>query len=182
MNFLFLAALILAIPTYGLSLLFWFVLLVIFSWRKANARMAGAERMRSVRNLVEPLIGGRASDFYRALDVPKVIKNNGGSYEETCGQHIVNFISHNAELTNAFTTALGFHKIKGSARLPTAIEALKFEQDIDGGPMHHLCYFSIVQLQAQNGLACFADVDLLFLKRRMLQIERSFSEMTGYAR
>lgn len=182
MTILFLIAILLAIPTYGLSLIAWAAWFFWTARNNARDRIAGLEHMRATRSVVEPLVGGTRSDFYRALDIPRI---NADTRSETldlqCGQHILNFISHNPDATQAFMEALKLHRLKGSASLPTAIEAIGFERGWQGGPMHHLCYQAIATLTAQNNLSCFDDVDMLSMVKKMRRISDNFPGLLDHA-
>lgn len=182
MTLLFLLALLLAIPTYGLSLLAWLVWFFLAARNNAKDKITGLDHMRATRSVVEPLVGGTRSDFYQALGIPKISKGTSSeSRDSQCGQHILNFISHNPDLTQAFMDALKLHRLKGSASLPTAIDSIKFERSWQGGPMHHICYFAIATLTSQNNLPCFDDVDIALVKEKMLQIADNFPGMIDYA-
>lgn len=175
MTLLFLLAVLLAIPTYGLSLLAWIAWFFLSARNNAKDRITGLERMRATRSVVEPLVGGTRSEFYQALDIPTTYSDaRNDARDSQCGQHILNFISHNSDATQAFMEALKLHRLKGSASLPTAIEAIAFERDWQGGPMHHLCYLAIATLKSQNNLPCFDNVDMISVMTRMHQISDKF--------
>lgn len=184
MTILFLIALLLAIPTTGLSLLVWVVVFFLAARNKAKNKISGLDHMRSTRAVVEPMIGGTRAQFYNAIAVPKLYGSSIRSREEDerCGQHILNFISHNPGLPEAFMDALKFHRFKGSASMPTAIEALENESQSDRrGPIHHLCFFAISTLMLQNKLTCFDDVNMNDLIAQTHEISREYPGMTGYA-
>lgn len=171
MTLLFLLAILLAIPTYGLSLLAWIAWSFLAARNKAKERINGLEHMRATRSVVEPLVGGTWSEFYQALDIPKRHGDERNDARDSqCGQHILNFISHNPDATQAFMEALKLHRLKGSASLPTAIEAIRFERGWQGGPMHNLCYLAIVTLTKQNSLPCFDNVEVTSVMKKMRQI------------
>ncbi len=168
MTLLFLLAILLAIPTYGLSLLAWVAWFFLAARNNAKERISGLERMRATRSVVEPLVGGTRSEFYQALDIPKSYGDERSDASDSqCGQHILNFISHNPDATQAFMEALKLHRLKGSASLPTAIEAIRFERGWQGGPMHQLCYLAIATLTEQNNLPCFDNVDVTSVMTKM---------------
>lgn len=168
MTLLFFLAVLLAIPTYGLSLLAWVAWFFLAARNNAKERINGLERMRATRSVVEPLVGGTRSEFYQALDIPKSYRDDRSDARDSqCGQHILNFISHNPDATQAFMEALKLHRLKGSASLPTAIEAIRFERGWQGGPMHHLCYSAIATLMEQNNLPCFDNVDVTSVMKKM---------------
>lgn len=182
MLILFLLAVLLAIPTSGLSIIAWVVWFVIAARNKAKERVAGLDGIRATRSVMEPLVGGSWADFYRALDIPKVAHKPGNAaYDERCGQHILNFISHNHHVTEAFMNALKLHRMKGNPALPTAIEALGYEREWQGGPMHHICYLAVTTLTSQNSLHCFDDVDMIAVRREMLKIADRFPRAVTYA-
>lgn len=181
MTILFILAILLAIPTSGLSILAWIVWFFWAARNKAKDRVSGLNHMRATRSVVEPLVGGDTAEFYQSLDIPNTYtETRSESHDSQCGQHILNFISHNPDLTQAFMEALKLHRLKGSASLPTAIEAIEFERSWQGGPLHHICYFAIATLTSQNRLPCFDSVDIVSLTKRMSQISRKFPGMTDY--
>jgi hypothetical protein len=127
-------------------------------------------------------VGGDKAEFYQALDIPKTYAETRSEPRDSqCGQHILNFISHNPDLTQAFMEALKLHRLKGSASLPTAIEAIEFERGWQGGPIHHICYFAIATLTSQNRLPCFDDVDIVSMTEKMYEIADNFPGMMDYA-
>ena len=118
MTLLFLLAVLLAIPTYGLSLLAWIAWFFLAARNNAKERINGLEHMRATRSVVEPLVGGTRSEFYQAFDIPKSDSDERSDARDSqCGQHILNFISHNPDATQAFMEALKLHRLKGSAQL-----------------------------------------------------------------
>jgi len=182
MTIIFLLALLLAIPTYGLSLLAWIVWMFLAAGRTAKDRVTGLDHMRATRSAVEPLVGGTRSEFYQALDMKKTRSGTKSeSRDSECGQHILNFISHNPDFTQAFMEALKFHRLKGSVSLPTAIESIELERSWQGGPMHHICYFAIAALTVQNSLPCFDDVDIAWMTKKMFEIAHDFPGAVDYA-
>lgn len=181
MTILFILAILLAIPTSGISILAWIVWFFLAARNKAKDRVSGLNHMRATRSIVEPLVGGDKAEFYQALDIPKTYAETRSEPRDSqCGQHILNFISHNPDLTQAFMEALKLHRLKGSASLPTAIEAIEFERGWQGGPIHHICYFAIATLTSQNRLPCFDDVDIVSMTEKMNQIADNFPEMMDY--
>lgn len=182
MTILFILAILLAIPTSGISILAWIVWFFLAARNKAKDRVSGLNHMRATRSIVEPLVGGDKAEFYQALDIPKTYAETRSEPRDSqCGQHILNFISHNPDLTQAFMEALKLHRLKGSASLPTAIEAIEFERGWQGGPIHHICYFAIATLTSQNRLPCFDDVDIVSMTEKMYEIADNFPGMMDYA-
>lgn len=182
MTILFILAILLAIPTSGLSILAWIVWFFLAARNKAKDRVSGINHMRATRSVVEPLVGGDTAEFYQSLDIPKAYaETRSKPHDSQCGQHILNFISHNPDLTQAFMEALKLHRLKGSASLPTAIEAIEFERGWQGGPIHHICYFAIATLTSQNRLPCFDDVDIASMREKMYEIADNFPGMMDYA-
>lgn len=161
MTFLFLLSILFAIPTFGLSVLAW---LFYFFWaarNNAKDRVSGLNHMRATRSVVASLVGGDTAEFYRSLYVPKTCEEGiCVANDSQCGRHILNFISYNPDITQEFMQALNLHRLKGSASLPTIIEAIEFERDWQFRPLHNVCYFAIVTLTSQNRLPCFDDVDI----------------------
>jgi hypothetical protein len=182
MTLLFLLAVLLAIPTFGLSILAWIVWFFLVAQNNAKDKITGLDHMRATRSVIKPLVGGTTADLYQALNVPNALIDTGSEARDAqCGQHILNFISHNPDLVQAFMEALKLQQVKGSVSLPTAIDTIELERSWDdGGPMHFLCYFSIGTLTAQNSLPCFDNVDTASMTRKMLLISKNHPGMMNY--
>ena len=181
MTLLFLLAVLLAIPSSGLSIVAWVVWFFLSARKNVKEKGTGLDHMRATRATIEPLVGGTWSDFYQALDIPKNSKKSSFEANDTrCGQHILNFISHNPHITQAFMNALKLHRVKGNPSPTTAIDSIRFERDWQGGPVHYICYLAISTLTSQNNMPCFDDVDMVAVRRKMLQIAQRFPEMLKY--
>ncbi len=70
MGLLFIVALVLAWPTFGLSLVAWFVLM----WFNAKQKVAGIHRREEMKTVIEPLFRGQFAEFFLALDVPTLFE------------------------------------------------------------------------------------------------------------
>lgn len=92
MGILFVVALVLAWPTFGLSLLVWFVLMIF----KGKSKADKAERREAVASMIEPLFQNQYGNFFLALDIPKL---HGFEFSQAdahqCGRHIMNYFAQN---------------------------------------------------------------------------------------
>ena len=136
MVWFFLIALILAIPTYGVSVLLWLVCFVLMSATKGVAEAHRKNDMRTVRNNIETYLGGTPYDFLSALDIPQ--KPNGQRTDKTvpeginlfeAGEHILNFVSYNSDILKVASDALEFHKISGDDQPISLVKAARFERE-----------------------------------------------------
>jgi hypothetical protein len=155
---LFLVALVLAWPTYGLSILVWIVLAVV----KANKKQSNIQQRQSRATLLEPLFNERYSEFFNALDVPMV---HGyvvtADNAEKCGRHIVNYIAHNPQEGAVFTQGLRKWHTKGDVGPLDPVLAAESETKFDAkGEIHLVSYRAIEALMTNNkSLTCFNAVD-----------------------
>lgn len=158
MGLLFILALLLAWPTFGLSLVAWFVLFALKGFKQAEA----SEQRKIVAEVIEPLFKGRFADFYDALDIP-YLRNaeRTQSKSHQCGRFIMNYLAHNPSEAAIFTRGLKRWAAKGSGQLCDPVEAAEFETRYDEKKEIHLvAYRAIEALMSQNNLPCFQGVDL----------------------
>ena len=171
MAILFIVALVLAWPTFGLSLVAWFVLHFI----KSN----GDEQKRTVREsgklLLEPLFAGRFAKFFTTLDVPILdwAELNDADAEK-CGRHIMAYLAHNPEEGALFIRGLQKWKTKGAHHpLDPVIAAESENMSQRKGEIHLASYRAIESLMTNNRqLTCFRAVCLptVTLYRGLLEI------------
>jgi len=169
MPLLFIIALLLAWPTFGISLVAWFVVLFFRGKQQADA----TARRHVTSEVIEPLFRGRFSDFYRSLDIPH--KSGTQVSEESahqCGRHIMNYISHNPSEAATFIRGLKKWATKGSGTLCDPVEAAETESKYDAKEEIHLVsYRAIEALMTQNPLQCFSSVDLNAITQYISAIE-----------
>lgn len=158
MGLLFIIALILAWPTFGLSLVAWFLLLFLNGVKEAKA----SKKRKVIAEVIEPLFGGRFSDFYDALDVPyEWNAERTQSKSHQCGRLIMNYLAHNPSEAALFTRGLKRWATKGSGQLCDPVDAAGYEMLYDEKKEIHLtAYRAIEALMSQNSLPCFQGVDL----------------------
>jgi hypothetical protein len=169
MGILLIVALILAWPTYGLSLLAWIVL----AFFKAKSKAAKAARREEIKESIEPLFQGRFAEFFMELDIPIY------SWEEItpaeahqCGRLVMNYIAHNLSETRLFMQGLqkwGFNPVL----------AARGESSGKKGEIHMVCYRAVEALTTNNKLKCFEKIDVLDVvkERAMLEINETFAQL-----
>lgn len=169
MTLLFIVALLLAWPTFGISLLLWFAILVFRGKQQADA----TARRHVTSEVIEPLFRGRFSDFYKALDIPhKFDADITDESAHQCGRHIMNYLSHNPSEAAIFVKGLKKWALKGSGNLCDPVEAAETESRYDAKEEIHLVsYRAIEALMKQNSLRCFNSVDLDALSQYISAIE-----------
>lgn len=166
MAILFLLALVLAWPTYGLSVLAWVVIAIVMAKSKANRAVD-----RETRKIyIEPLFTGRFADFFRALDVPTrgatVVSE---AHAHQCGRHIMNYVAHNPAEGAEFMRGLEKWRTKGDPQpchpVVAAGDEVRFNQR---GAIHLVSWRAIEAVMTNNpGLECFRDIDLAGVKKRL---------------
>ncbi|MFJ2446773.1 hypothetical protein [Pseudomonas sp. NPDC087626] len=172
MGLLFIFAVLLAWPTYGLSILLWFGLAVA---RGAFKRFA-IRRREQARNLLMPLFPEDLGFFFSALDVPLV---NGYHLTEEelreCGSHFVNYLSHNPSEAALFIKGLERWRTKGEVNLCNPVNAALDENHLEAKREIHLtAYRAIEALMTNNkNLKCFRKIDFgrVLEYRQRIEIE-----------
>lgn len=171
MGLLFILALVLAWPTFGLSILAWLVLAFFRSKKKIDAI---AERDNR-KVLIEPIFGGRFSEFFEALEMPIL---HGLRVDETdahqCGRHIMNYLAHNPQEGALFLQGLKKWQTKGSHQLCDPVTAAESERDYDSkAEIHLVSYRAAEALMTNNNLRCFGSINFgkLVEQRMMLELD-----------
>lgn len=167
MEILFIVALLLAWPTFGLSIVAWFVL--VFLKAKGNANRV--ERRDKVKEVIEPLFEGRFSNFFFALDIPIYDGEEMSEAEaHQCGRHIMNYIAHNPIETSEFIRGLQRWKTKGAPNLCDPITAAQDENRYNAkGEIHAVSYRAVEALMIKNKISCFKKVDFSgFIKKKIM--------------
>lgn len=157
MGLLFIAALVLAWPTYGLSVLLWLALLVL----RTTARAGKITEREARKVFLEPLFDDRFAEFFRALDVPMMIDLRvDNDAARKCGRLIMNYIAHNPEEGALFMNGLKKWSTKGSGELYDPVVAADSERKFGAkGAIHLVSYRAIETLMRNNSLDCFRGVD-----------------------
>ncbi|RYY22411.1 MAG: hypothetical protein EOP62_23250 [Sphingomonadales bacterium] len=161
MGILFVVALVLAVPTFGLSLVAWAVVALM----KAKGKRA---RRDNATAKLEPVFAGEFADFVLSLDVPL---REGQELTEAeahqCGRHIMKYLANNPSEEVVFKRGVNKWKI-GSAvgdwspALAAGNEAARGGR----GDVHAVSYRAIEALMTNNTLGCFSKVDLPEVTRR----------------
>lgn len=169
MGILFLVALVLIWPTYGLSILAW----LIFVFVRGQANQGKVQRRKEVAGEVNQLIRGQYAKFFSALDIPLWVDSEISEGEaDQCGRHIVNYIGNNPGEHSVFMRGLQKWKTKGSSTLEPIIAAESEKNYKHKAEIHAVCYRSIVALQANNkNLRCFDKINLPELMADLSNIE-----------
>jgi hypothetical protein len=158
MGILFIVAVLLAWPTYGISILLWIGL----SLARGALRGVANKRREQVRDILSPLFSNDFGGFFNALDIPVV-----GGYEFTseesiqCGRHIVNYLAHNPSEAAIFIKGLERWRTKGDANLCDPITAARDEKELDAKCEVHLTSYRAIEAIMTNNknLRCFHMVD-----------------------
>lgn len=158
MGLLFIVALVLAWPTFGLSILAWLVL----AFFKSKAKVDAIDERENRKALIEPVFGGRFSEFFKALDIPIL---HGSHVSEAdahqCGRHIMTYLAHNPQEGALFLQGLKKWQTKGSHQLCDPVTAAKSERDYDAkAEIHLVSYRAVEALMANNNnLRCFRSIN-----------------------
>jgi hypothetical protein len=158
MGILFVVALVLAWPTYGLSLVGWLVLTIF----KAKSKAGKVERRHEFVSMIEPLFQNQHGSFFVALDIPKLHEFEFSQADaHQCGRHIMNYFAQNPEDAALFIRGLDRWKTKGGQVLCDPITAAKCEITCGKKSEIHLAsYRAIEALMVNNkGLKCFQPVN-----------------------
>lgn len=165
MGWLFLAALLFAWPTFGLSLLAW------FAWAYFSGRSQGTQSERRRANAVslEPLFKDRFAEFFWSLDVPIHLGSQvSREHAHQCGRHIMNYMAHNPSEAGIFVSGLQRRQAEwGAMDHPVSVAR---RENAEGKPaeIHSVSWRAIEALMKQNrNLACFRSVDLRGIELRL---------------
>jgi len=169
MSWLFILALILAWPTFGISILAWLFL----AFLKAKKRAGKIDQMRQTKTVLDPLFQERFSDFFSSLDVPfkngETISNEEADH---CGRLVVNFIAYNPEEMELFINGLKRWKDGTGSALCNPIQAAKIESFLSKAEVHLAAYRAIEALSVNNkDLRSFQKINIPLMKERMVSIE-----------
>lgn len=167
MQILFIVALILLIPTYGLSLIIWFIIAFLKAKRKA-----GRVNVRKVNSvIIHPMFNGDFASFYKSLKLP-YLTNITSAYAESCGRHIANYISQNENEASLFLRGIEIWRLKGSSQFPSAAESALYEKNGGAlGLVHLVSFRAIDYISSANNLACFEHVNKSALKYEISVLE-----------
>ncbi len=166
MGILFLIAVVLAWPTFGLSLVIWFIL----AWINAKNKVAKSDRRVELKKVIEPVFQGRFAEFFHALDVPTMGGDLSKEEAHQCGWHVMNYLAQNPSEAALFMKGLDTWKKKGGTALCDPITAVHKEKSSPKkGEIHLTSYRAIEAIMTNNpNLSCFKEIDLLFVS---LQID-----------
>lgn len=160
MGILFLVALLLAWPTFGLSIVAWLGL----AWAKAARTGQRASARRSRVAAIEPMFQYEYDDFdgfVDMMDLPMVPGMTMSSEEQyTCGRLIMNYIAHHERECAVFIAlfmATGRNHAGGG--LSMASYTLLVEKTQERKLAHAICYRAVETLISSNRLPCFRSVD-----------------------
>ena len=130
MILLLILALLLAWPTYGISLILWFALLFVRSQEKTHKINARCEKLV----LFEPLFTNRQADFFEALEVPlkPAIGTISHNDAHQCGRHIMNYIAHNQSELQRFVDGL-MRWPRDDGQMCHPVTVLNIERRFGGG-------------------------------------------------
>lgn len=147
MGLLFIVALVFAWPTFGLSLVAWFVLM----WLNAKQKVAGINRREEMKTVIEPLFRGQFAEFFLALDVPTMFEEFTAEEARQCGRHIMNYIAHNPGEAALFMKGLEKHRAKtgGNALDPIAAAHAEASGNFKG-EVHLTAYRAITAITTNN--------------------------------
>jgi hypothetical protein len=159
---LFLVALLLAWPTYGLSIVAWIAVIVLRGISHGKARVDAIDRREERKLLIEPLFGGEFAEFFMALDLPILIDvpiDREAAHQ--CGRHVMNYIAHNATEGALFIQGLKNWGTKGGNPLADPVIAAASERKFDAkGEVHLVSYRAIEAIMTNNrNLRCFHAID-----------------------
>ncbi|WP_300725424.1 tetratricopeptide repeat protein [Pseudomonas sp.] len=163
MQIAFVVALVLAWPTFGLSVLCWAVCFYVFGRKKTKARIPKADLAA-----VEAVFQHEYADFFKALDVPYLqgaVITDGEA--EQCGRHIKNYIAGNPPEIGLFFKGLAKWRTKGGDAYasPAIAAGEEFKFNLKEH-VHGVSYRAIEALMINNpGLRCFKSVNLAMVSQ-----------------
>ncbi|MDQ7962795.1 hypothetical protein RDI61_01845 [Pseudomonas plecoglossicida] len=170
MALLFVVALVLAWPTYGLSLVAWLAIMLL----KSAAKIKRIKKSNEIEAILNPLFSDNFADFFRALDVP-FMHGYANTDEECrqCGRHIMNYLCHNPEEAAIFVKGLKRWGTNGYEGFSDPVVAASAENEYDTKAEIHLTsYRAIDAIMTNNkGIKCFGKVDYGKLLEYKVQLE-----------
>lgn len=168
MNFLFIIALLLAWPTFGISLVLWFI------WQFVNTKNATDKvaARREIEPLLEAVFTNRHAEFFNALNLPIKYGHATISPNEAhqCGRHIMNYIGHNRSELQTFISGLKrWEREDGQICHPA--DAVAIECRLAGrGEVYAVSLRAVEAIITRNSnLRCFQSVDFARLKAKILE-------------
>lgn len=171
MPWLFVLALLLAWPTLGLSLVAWCAL----AWFRAASQSARIRRMKEMRDSIEPLFSPGLDKFFLALDMP-VRKSQQVTAQdaETCGRHILNYLSNNPSEAAIFIRGAGKHAQRSGSGKLDAVDAAMWERMCAApGDVHVPSYRAVVAITRNNpSIRSFDAINLQAVAGRIDRLER----------
>jgi hypothetical protein len=165
---LFILALLLAWPTFGLSLVAW----VIYKAMSGSSKISNRHRNVEV---IEPFFDGRFDHFFGALEVPTLSGNPVPAADaHQAGRLIMNYVAHNQDEFRTFLNGVKFWTVPWGNRPPSAIAAVHSENVMETvATVRAASYRGIETLMMSNPeLRCFRDVDLAGVSRKRAVLER----------
>jgi hypothetical protein len=168
MKLLFLLALLLAWPTYGISLIVWLTVHFISIEKKTDKIDAG----RETAILLEPLFTNQQADFFNALEVPLKPAIGAVSHNDAhqCGRHIMNYIAHNPGELLAFVSGLK-RWASDDGQMCHPVAAVHIERRLGRGDVLAVSLRAIEAIVTHNpNLQCFQSIDLARLKSKHLKV------------
>lgn len=163
MGILFVVALLLAFPTFGLSLVAWFALFVI----RAKASATRVRKREKVKTTIEPLFDDRFDDFFLSLDMPfhsSAEMSEADAHQ--CGRHIMNYVAHNPSEAALFLK--GIENYSFGHPCHPGLAALCERESGGKGEIHAVSYRAVEALMTNNKLKCFQNVDLAAVMEKSL--------------
>lgn len=163
-------AVLFAIPTYGVSLIVWLVLVLMRAKGQADRSVERENR----KVFVEPIFTGQFAEFFRALDMPLIpgesIDHNDA---HKCGRHIMNYIAHNPDEGALFMRGLNKWRTKGDYSPCHPVVAAADERALNcKGEVHLVAYRAVEAIMTNNpGIPCFRSIDRQGLTVRRLTLE-----------
>lgn len=170
MGLLLVVALVLAWPTFGLSLVAWCLLV----WFSAAAKAANKKHIDQRRAVMDLAVRGRDAEFFLALDMPLKRRAELTPAEaEQCGRHVLNYVAHNSEETALLMRGVEKHSLRNGGAPFDAIAAAANETWATvKAEMHLVAYRGIVAVSTNNpNLQCFSKIEITTLRHRIRDIE-----------
>ena len=165
MGILFVIALLLAWPTFGMSIIAWFVLMFL----KAKGNVDKVDRREEIKNIIEPLFQKRFRDFFMALSHISIVTGCDLTDEEAhqCGHHIMNYLAHNPSEAAILMQGLeewrtAQWRTDGPLELCDLVATAEHETEFANGygKIHLVAYRAIESIMTNNkNIKCFSKID-----------------------
>lgn len=167
MVLLFLLALLLAWPTFGLSLIAWFA----WFYLRAKNETDKVTARQEIQPLLEAVFTNRHAEFFNALEIPIKPSTVGISPADAhqCGRHIMNYIGHNRDELQVFLEGLK-RWAKEDGQICHPADAALIERRLGGeGDVYRVSLRAVDAIVSRNPqLPCFKSIDLVRLKSKNL--------------